>query len=45
MKYAVEIGSSARLYIPAFIKNVSGIQKSIPAGEGVYRHKYNKRML
>jgi hypothetical protein len=29
MKYAVEIGSSAMIYIPSFIKIGSGIQKLI----------------
>jgi hypothetical protein len=27
MKYAIEIGSGAIVYVPRFIKNVSGIQK------------------
>jgi hypothetical protein len=27
MKYAVEMGSCAMIYIPRFIKTVSGIQK------------------
>jgi hypothetical protein len=29
MKYAVEMGSGAMMYIPSFIKIVSGIQKFI----------------
>jgi hypothetical protein len=29
MKYAVEIGSTAMIYIPSFIKTDSGIQKLI----------------
>jgi hypothetical protein len=29
MKYAVEIGSGAMIYIPSFIKSGSGIQKLI----------------
>jgi hypothetical protein len=29
MKYAVEMGSSAMVYIPSFIKTGSGIQKLI----------------
>jgi hypothetical protein len=29
MKYAAEMGSVAVIYIPTFIKNGSGIQKSI----------------
>jgi hypothetical protein len=32
MKYAVEIGSGAMIYIPSFIKIVSGIQKLMGAG-------------
>jgi hypothetical protein len=35
MKYAVEIGSGARIYIPSFIEIGSGIQKSIG---GIHRH-------
>jgi hypothetical protein len=34
MKYAVEVGSGAMLYIPSFIKIGSGIQKLI---EGIHR--------
>jgi hypothetical protein len=37
MKYAVEMGSGAMIYIPSFIKVGSGIQKLI----GVYRHTDN----
>jgi hypothetical protein len=29
MKYAVEMGSGAMIYVPGFIKNGSGIQKLI----------------
>jgi hypothetical protein len=29
MKYAVEMGSSAKVYIPNFVKTSSGIQKLI----------------
>jgi hypothetical protein len=35
MKYAVEMGSGAVIYIPSFIKIGSGIQKLIG---GIYRH-------
>jgi hypothetical protein len=35
MKYAVEMGSGAMIYIPNFIKIGSGIQK---LREGIYRH-------
>jgi hypothetical protein len=37
MKYAVEMGSGAMIYIPSFIKIGSGIQKLIGGG-GIYRH-------
>jgi hypothetical protein len=36
MKYAVEMGSSAMMYIPSFIKTGSEIQMSI--GGCVHRH-------
>jgi hypothetical protein len=39
MKYAVEMGSGAMIYIPNFIKIDSGIQK--PIGE---IHRYTHRM-
>jgi hypothetical protein len=32
MKYAVEMGSGAMIYIPSFIKIGSGIQKLIEGG-------------
>jgi hypothetical protein len=35
MKYAVEMGSGAMIYIPSFIKTGSVIQKLIG---GIYRH-------
>jgi hypothetical protein len=35
MKYAVEIGSSAKIYIPSFVKIGSGIQKLIG---GIHRY-------
>jgi hypothetical protein len=35
MKYAVEMGSGAMIYIPSFIKSGSGIQKLIG---GIHRH-------
>jgi hypothetical protein len=35
MKYAVEMGSAAMIYIPSFIKIVSSTQKLI---EGIHRH-------
>jgi hypothetical protein len=37
MKYAVEMGSGAMIYIPSFRKIGSGIQKLI-GEEGIYRH-------
>jgi hypothetical protein len=36
MKYAVEVGSGAMIYIPSFIKIGSGIQKLM--GSEVHRH-------
>jgi hypothetical protein len=36
MKYAVEMGSGAMIYIPSFIKTGSGNQKLI---EGIHRHR------
>jgi hypothetical protein len=35
MKYSIEMGSGAMIFIPSSIKNGSGIQKFI---EGIYRH-------
>jgi hypothetical protein len=37
MKYAVEMDSSAMVYVPGFIKIDSGIQKLFGGG-GVHRH-------
>jgi hypothetical protein len=34
MKYAVEMGSGAMIYIPSFIKFGSGVQKLIGGGGG-----------
>jgi hypothetical protein len=39
MKYAVEMGSGAMMYIPSFIKIGSGIQKLI---QGIHRHTNRK---
>jgi hypothetical protein len=36
MKYAVEMGSGAMIYVPSFIKIGSDIQKLM--GRGVHRH-------
>jgi hypothetical protein len=36
MKYAVEMGSGAMIYIPNFMQIHSGIQKLI---RGIHRHK------
>jgi hypothetical protein len=33
MKYAVEMGSGAMIYIPSFINTGSGIQKLMAAGD------------
>jgi hypothetical protein len=37
MKYAVEMGSGAMIYIPSFMKIGSGIQKLM--GVGIHRHR------
>jgi hypothetical protein len=39
MKYAVEMGSGAMIYIPSFIKIGSGIQKLSGGGGGIRRHR------
>jgi hypothetical protein len=39
VKYAVEMGSGAMIYIPCFIKIGSGIQKFI---RGIHRHRDSK---
>jgi hypothetical protein len=39
MKYAVEMGSGAAIYIPSFIKIGSGTQKLMGGGE-IHRHTY-----
>jgi hypothetical protein len=36
MRYAVEMGSGAMIYIPSFIKICSGTQKVV--GGGIHRH-------
>jgi hypothetical protein len=36
MKYAVEMGSGAMIYIPSFIKIGSGIQKLIEGGKNIH---------
>jgi hypothetical protein len=38
MKYAVEMGSIAMIYIPSFIKIVSAIQKLIGENSETYKH-------
>jgi hypothetical protein len=38
MKYTVEMGSGAMIYIPSFIKIDSGIQKLM--GEGGFTHTH-----
>jgi hypothetical protein len=43
MKYAVEMGSGAMIYIPCFIKNGLRFQKLMRAGnKQAHRHKYTK---
>jgi hypothetical protein len=37
MKYTVDMGSGALIYIPSFMKISSGIQKLIGGG-GIHRH-------
>jgi hypothetical protein len=39
MKYAVETGSGAMIYIPSFIKINSGIQKLI---DDIHRHRQHE---
>jgi hypothetical protein len=40
MKYDVEMGSVANVYMPNFVKNGSGLQKLI--GGYIYMHTYRK---
>jgi hypothetical protein len=42
MKYAVEMGSGASIYIPSFIKIGSGIRKLIG---GYYKHGNRIRLI
>jgi hypothetical protein len=39
MKYIVEMGSGATIYIPSFIKIGSGIQKLMGGGGGSQSHR------
>jgi hypothetical protein len=39
MKYAVEMGSGAMIYIPSFMKIGSGIQKLMGGGGDSKRHR------
>jgi hypothetical protein len=39
MKYTVEMGSSAVIYIPNFIKTGSAIQKLVGGGGDTQRHR------
>jgi hypothetical protein len=41
MKYAIEMGSGAMIYIPNFIKIGSGIQKLM--GGYMYRHAHRQQ--
>jgi hypothetical protein len=43
MKYAVEMGSGAVIYIPSFIHIGSGIQKLM--GGRIHRHKDNMEIV
>jgi hypothetical protein len=42
MKYTVEMGSGAMMYIPSFINTGSGIQKLM--GGGIHRHTEMKEV-
>jgi hypothetical protein len=44
MKYAVEMGSGAMIYIPSFIKTGSGIQKLIGWGGGCSQTQHGNRI-
>jgi hypothetical protein len=43
MKYAVEMGSGAAIYIPSFINIGSGIQKWMQGG-GIHEHTDNMKI-
>jgi hypothetical protein len=43
MKYVVEMGSDAMIYIPSFIKIRSGITKLIRGNENTQTHKQTAR--
>jgi hypothetical protein len=45
MKYAVEVGSVAMVYIPSFIKIGSGIQKLIGYTDRMFKDKEVKLTL
>jgi hypothetical protein len=42
MKYAVEMGSGAMIYIPSFVQNGSGIQKLITGDSQTHRQHGNR---
>jgi hypothetical protein len=42
MKYAVEMGSGAMIYIPSFVKIDSGIQMLLGGG-GEFTHRHTAR--
>jgi hypothetical protein len=44
MKYAIEMGSGAMIYIPSFIKTGSGIQKLMGGGGDSQIHGYTDSM-
>jgi hypothetical protein len=44
MKYAVEMGSGAMIYIPSFIKIGSDIQQLMVGGGGGPPHRYTDSM-
>jgi hypothetical protein len=45
MKYAVEMGSGAMIYIPSFVKNGSGIQTLIAGDTQTHRQRGDRIRL
>jgi hypothetical protein len=44
VKYAVEMGSRAMIYIPSFVKIGSGIQKLMGGGDSQTHRQHGDRM-
>jgi hypothetical protein len=42
MKYAVEMGAGAVIYVPSFIKIGSGVKKLVGGG-GIHRHTHGQQ--